>query len=249
MRGPNGDQALRPQSDEERTPHPNPLPSKARGEGTGGWSLKRLHRQLVTSATYRQSSSVTRSALPAPSSTFAVDPDNHLLWRMNRRRLDIEPWRDAMLAVAGNLNDALSGPALNLDLPTNRRRTLYGKIGREEQNDMLRTFDFPPPTSHSPARDLTTTPLQQLFVLNSSFVASQAEMLVARLNAETTNASTRERLVRCYQLLFQRAPRDDELQLGERFVTDPATNGAVDPKRWRLYIQSLLGLNEFLFVD
>jgi len=250
VRGPNGDQTSTPQTaDEERTPHPNPLPSKARGEGTGRWSLKRLHRQLVTSATYRQSSSVIRSALPAPSSALALDPDNHLLWRMNRRRLDIEPWRDAMLAVAGNIDNALGGPALNLDLPTNRRRTLYGKVGREEQHDMLRTFDFPPPTSHSPARDPTTTPLQQLFVLNSSFVASQSEMLVARLNAETVDASPRERLVRCYQLLFQRAPHDDELRLGERFLTDPATNGAVDPQRWRLYIQSLLGLNEFLFVD
>ncbi len=268
VRGPNGEPTSPLQSAEERTPHPNPLPSKARGEGTGeenprtptlspqsrdegtgAWSLKRLHRKLVTSATYRQSSSVVRSALPAPSSVLTLDPDNHLLWRMNRRRLDIEPWRDAMLAVAGNLNDALSGPALSLDLPTNRRRTLYGKIGREEQHDMLRTFDFPPPTSHSPARDLTTTPLQQLFVLNSSFVTGQAETVAARLNAETADASPRERFVRCYQLLFQRDPRDEEIQLGERFLTDPTTGGAVDPKRWRLYIQSLLGLNEFLFID
>ncbi len=249
VRGPNGEQSLLPQSAEERTPHPNPLPTKARGEGTRAWSLKRLHRQLITSATYRQSSLAVHSALPAPSSALALDPDNHLLWRMNRRRLDIEPWRDAMLAVAGNLNDALSGPALNLDLPTNRRRTLYGKIGREEQNDMLRTFDFPPPTSHSPARDLTTTPLQQLFVLNSSFVTGQAETLVARLNAETPDASPRYRFVRCHQLLFQRDPRDEELQLAERFLTDPITGGAVDPNRWRLYLQSLLGLNEFLFVD
>ena len=223
--------------------------SAEQGASVPRWSLKRLHRQLVTSATYRQSSSVTRSALPAPSSALATDPDNHLLWRMNRRRLDIEPWRDAMLAVAGNLNDSLGGLAVGLDQPTNRRRTLYGKVGREEQHDMLRTFDFPPPTSHSPARDLTTTPLQQLFVLNSTFVTGQAETLVARLNAEAADASPRDRLVRCYQLLFQRAPRDEELQLGERFLTDPATSGAVDPNRWRLYIQSLLGLNEFLFVD
>ena len=84
---------------------------------------------------------------------------------------------------------------------------------------------------------------------NSSFVAGQAEVLVARLTAETADASPRERLVRCYQLLFQRVPNDDELQLGERFLTNSATGGAVDPNRWRLYIQSLLGLNEFLFVD
>ena len=249
VRGPMNEQTSSTEAAEERTPYPHPLLSKARGEGTGSWSLKRLHRQLVTSATYRQSSGVTRSALPAPSSALALDPDNHLLWRMNRRRLDIEPWRDSMLAVAGNLNDSMNGPALGLDLPTNRRRTLYGKIGREEQHDMLRTFDFPPPTSHSPARDATTTPLQQLFVLNSSFVKGQAESLVAELNADTVLASTRERLTRCYQLLFQRVPNDDELQLGERFLTSTTTGGAVEPNRWRLYIQSLLGLNEFLFID
>ena len=274
VRGPNGDQALLLQSDAERTPHPNPLPSKARGEGTGeenpltltlspdhrsggarrgegtgAWSLKQLHRLIVTSATYRQQSLLPSNPQSAIRNPHALDPDNHLLWRMNRRRLDIEPWRDAMLAVAGNLNDALGGTALSLDLPTNRRRTLYGKVGREEQHDMLRTFDFPPPTSHSPSRDLTTTPLQQLFVLNSSFVTGQAETLVARLNAEAADASPRDRLVRCYQLLLQRAPRDEELQLGERFLTDSTTGGAIGPNRWRLYIQSLLGLNEFLFVD
>ena len=226
------EQTLPTETAEERTPHPNPLPSKARGEGTGGWSLKRLHRQLVTSATYRQSSSVTRSAL-------TLDPDNHLLWRMNRRRLDIEPWRDAMLAVAGNIDHALGGPALNLELSTNRRRTLYGKIGREEQHDMLRTFDFPPPTSHSPARDPTTTPLQQLFVLNSPFIDAQA----AAITAQLTDASTADRITAVYHRLFQRPPTANELRLGEAFL-GPAT-----PERWRSYVKSLLGLNEFLFVD
>jgi uncharacterized protein DUF1549/uncharacterized protein DUF1553/cytochrome c len=260
VRGPNSDQALLLQSAEERTPHPhpNPLPSKARGEGTGeenpltltlspqswgagtgSWSLKRLHRQIVTSATYRQSSSVTRSALPAPSSALALDPDNHLLWRMSRRRLDIEPWRDAMLAVAGNLNDAMGGLALNLDLATNHRRTLYGKIGREEQHDMLRTFDFPPPTSHSPARDATTTPLQQLFVLNSTFVEAQAAAIASGLSG----GSLDDRTTTIYQLLFQRPPSDDERRIGTAFLTPAADN------RWRSYVKSLLGLNEFLFID
>ncbi len=255
VRGPNGETTSPSETAAERPPHPNPLPPKAGGEGTGeesltrspqsrdegtgSWSVKRLHRQLVTSATYRQSSSVTRSALPAPSSALALDPDNHLLWRMNHCRLDIEPWRDAMLDVAGNLNDAISGPALNLDLPTNRRRTLYGKIGREEQHDMLRTFDFPPPTSHSPARDLTTTPLQQLFVMNSTFVETQATAIAAGL----ADGSMDERMTTIYQRLFQRLPSDDERRIGTAFLT-PAS-----PERWRSYVKSLLGLNEFLFID
>ena len=208
-----------------------------------GWMLKRLHRSIVTSGTYRQSSKVDDSVSSSPSldvsPSLALDPDNQLLWRMNRRRLDIESWRDAMLDVAGNLNDALGGPALNLDLPTNRRRTLYGKIGREEQNDMLRTFDFPPPTAHSPARDVTTTPLQQLFVLNSTFVESQAAAITSGL----ADGSMDERMTTVYQRLFQRNPSADERRIGTAFLT-PAS-----PERGRSYVKALLGLNEFLFVD
>ena len=203
------------------------------------WSLKHLHRLMVMSSTYRQSSSL---------GTSTTDPENQFLARMNRRRLDIEPWRDAMLAVAGNLDDRLEGPGADLDQKSNSRRTLYGRIGRDEQNDMLRIFDFPPPTTHSPSRDNTTTPLQQLFVFNSEFVEWQATALAARLLAPT-DASVVQRIERCYQLLFQRSPRPAELQLGERFLGQSTSGEAKDLDRWRWYVQSLFGLNEFLFVD
>ncbi len=219
-------------------------------ETNGGqaWAFKRLHRQLVTSATYRQSSDTVAESSPGLRSV-QVDPENQWLARMSRRRLDVEPWRDSMLFVSGSLNMAMGGPAIELDLPTNFRRTLYGKVGRDEQNDMLRLYDFPPPTSHSPARDATTTPLQQLFVLNSEFVTSQATALAARIQAEQPHAIPREQIVLCYQFLFQREPRDSELQLGERFLAPSAGNGAANHSRWPLYIQSLYGLNELLFVD
>ena len=203
------------------------------------WSLKHLHRLMVMSSTYRQSSSI---------GTSSTDPENQFLARMNRRRLEIEPWRDAMLAVAGNLDDRLEGPGADLDQKSNSRRTLYGRIGRDEQNDMLRIFDFPPPTTHSPSRDNTTTPLQQLFVFNSEFVEWQATALAARLLAPT-DASVVQRIERCYQLLFQRSPRPAELQLGERFLGQSTSGEAKDLDRWRWYVQSLFGLNEFLFVD
>lgn len=203
------------------------------------WSLKHLHRLMVMSSTYRQSSSI---------GTSSTDPENQFLARMNRRRLEIEPWRDAMLAVAGNLDDRLEGPGADLDQKSNFRRTLYGRIGRDEQNDMLRIFDFPPPTTHSPSRDNTTTPLQQLFVFNSEFVEWQAMTLATRLLAPT-DASVSQRIERCYQLLFQRSPRPAELQLGERFLGQSASGETKDLDRWRWYVQSLLGLNEFLFVD
>ena len=213
------------------------------------WSLKRIHRLVVTSATYQQSS----STIADPSSTspgllsWQRDPENQWLSRMNRQRLDVEPWRDAMLAVAGNLDMTLGGPAIELDLPTNVRRTLYGKVGRDEQNDMLRLFDFPPPTSHSPARDATTTPLQQLFVLNSSFIEAQASLFSKRLQTEWPQESLSEQLNRCYQQLFQRNPTEQELRLGQQFLTDGA--GTINLSRWPLYVQSLFGLNELLFVD
>ena len=214
------------------------LPAACSG---ASWSMKRLHRVMVTSATYRLASS-------APALALATDPDNQFLSRMNRRRLDIEPWRDAMLAVAGNVDDRMEGAGTELDQLANRRRTLYGRIGRDEQNDMLRIYDFPPPTTHSPSRDITTTPLQQLFIFNSDFVEQQATLLATQL-LEPADATLPQRVERCYQRLFQRSPNAEELKLGERFLGDAAGGNAGDLDRWRWYVQSLFGLNEFLFVD
>jgi hypothetical protein len=218
------------------------LASPAEPNSLRAWSLKRLHRQMVTSSTYLQSSD---TASGAGSRSLQLDPDNQWLARMSRRRLDVEPWRDAMLAAAGNLDPTMNGPAVELDLTTNVRRTLYGKVGRDEQNDMLRLYDFPPPTSHSPARDPTTTPLQQLFVLNSEFVENESTTLSARIQTERPAATTGEKIDHCYQLLFQRSPSDVERQLGEAFLMANAS----EANRWPLYIQSLFGLNELLFVD
>jgi len=205
------------------------------------WSLKDLHRLIVTSATYRQTSS------SSSKSAIAADPDNHLLSHMNRRRLEIEPWRDSMLAVASNLDDRMQGPGADLDQPNHCRRTLYGRIGRDEQNDMLRIYDFPPPTTHSPSRDTTTTPLQQLFIFNSDFVEWQSNLLTAQL-LQPSNATVHQRIEHCYQILFQRPPNRLEVQLAERFLTAEST-GNDEQERWRRYVQSLLGLNEFLFID
>jgi hypothetical protein len=236
----------------ERPSHPELLEwlcgELANGAPPNGpaWSLKHLHRLLVTSAVYRQSSTV--SAVPMERASLINDPENQFLSRMNRRRLEIEPWRDAMLAVSGNLDDRMEGASMELDQRANCRRTLYGRIGRDEQNDMLRIYDFPPATTHSPSRDMTTTPLQQLFVFNSDFVEHQATLVATRL-LETPDITLPRRLELCYQSLFQRSPSQAELQLGERFLSDAANGGASDLDRWRWYVQSLFGLNEFLYVD
>ncbi len=222
-----------------RPTHPELLDDLAARFVAAGWSLKWLHREIMLSAAYRQSSAHRSDA-------GDIDPDNHLLWRMNRRRLEIEPWRDAMLATAGNLDERLGGPSSSLADAANVRRTLYGTIGRQEMDDMLRLYDFPQPDAHSPGREPTTTPLQQLFVLNSDFLYRQSETLLSRLETDFPDASDEEKINACYRLLFGRPAGQEETQLALKFL---AAGGADPREQWRAYVHSLYGLNEFLFVD
>jgi hypothetical protein len=222
-----------------RPSHPELLEDLAARFVAAGWSLKWLHREIVLSAAYRQAGT-------HDDHKRAADPDNRWLWRMNRRRLDVEAWRDAMLAVGGTLRDDLGGPPLHLGDPRNNRRTIYGTVKRRELHDMLRLHDFPDPTGHSPARLPTTTPLQQLFVLNSPFIQQQAAALVRRLKSETPEA-TATRVQRAYHVLYGRAASADEVKLAEQFLGTGKSTSSTD--RWEQYAQVLLGSNEFLFID
>jgi hypothetical protein len=132
-----------------------------------GWSIKWLHREILQSATWRQSSL-------APTSEQA-DPENTLVSRMNRRRLEWEAWRDALLTAAGSLDLSTGGPAQSISAPTNRRRSLYGASNRQDMDPMLRIHDVPDPGAHSPWRTETLTPLQGLFALNAPFIQQQAD--------------------------------------------------------------------------
>ena len=223
----------------ERPTHPELLDHLAARFMASGWSVKKLHRTIVLSATY-QLSSVYSAA------NHAVDPENRLLWRMNRQRLEVEAWRDAMLAVSGNLDGTLGGPSFNLADANNRRRTLYGGVSRHELNALLRLFDFPDPNITSGERSVTTVPLQQLFVLNSEFMARNARALAARLAAaESTNEG---RVHRAFVTLYGRRPSDQELHLGLEFLNGSAQPGG-QLTRWEQYAQVLLSANEFLYVD
>ncbi len=227
--------------------HPELLDDLAARFIQQGWSLKWLHREIVLSSVYGQVS--TQDARK-----HAVDPDNRRLWRMNRRRLEIEAWRDAMLAVSGSLKRDLGGPPLDLGQPSNQRRTLYGIVKRRELNDLLRLHDFPDPTTHSPGRIPTITPLQQLFTLNGPLLQQQASALVQRLEREV-GGPDEKRVQRAYQLLFGRPATDAQVQLALAFMTEGADSPAEPLRgdarggRWRQYAQALLGSNEFLFVD
>lgn len=235
-----------------RPTHPELLDDLAARFIQQGWSLKWLHRELMLSATYRQSSAfdlrdaastgdeIEQSKIETQKSR---DPENRLLGRMNRQRLDFEPWRDAMLVAAQSLDWRMGGPALDLSDAGHRRRTLYGRVHRHDLEVMLRLYDFPDPSSHSPSRDVTTTALQGLFVLNGPFVVRQAEALAARLEREYPDDSS-ARIERVYQLLFARPPQASEVQLAREFLS-----ASPNEKTWRLYVQTLLGSNEFMFVD
>src|SRR5439155_4861131 len=137
------------------------------------WSIKSLVRQFVLSATYRQSTATdTRNA--------QCDPANDLLWRMNRRRLTVEQWRDAVLFVSGQL-DFSGGKSLELDDPANHRRTLQARISRLKLDDLLMQLDYPDANVHAEKRTVSTTATQKLFMLNSPFMITQSHALADRL--------------------------------------------------------------------
>lgn len=225
---------------------------------TAAWSLKGIHRLILLSATYQQSSGLD----PRKAET---DPENRLLWRMNRQRLEVEPWRDAMLAVSGELDLVVGGPSIELSNNGNRRRTLYSFISRHRLDDLLRLFDFPDPNITSDRRTMTTVPLQQLFVLNSGFMTDRAKAFVKRLesdemkfrsNAPATSPAPNDaaeqvnsrKITRAFELLFGRTPNEAELKAGIEFVSLPADNGdTLTP--WEQFALALLGTNEFTFVD
>ena len=225
----------------DRPTHPELLEYLAYEFVAHGWDLKWLHREILLSSTYRQSSSYREDAAN-------IDPANEFLWRMNRRRLDIEMWRDAMLAATGKLDLAMGGPSQPVDDSTNVRRTIYAKVEREEMNSILRMHDFPEASSHSPKREPTTTPLQQLFVLNSAWMTLQANNLWERVKSVD---SADQRIDDCYQLLFSRNATAREHELAQAYLKDDQAGGTEQPgdAKWKLYLQAMLGLNEFHFVD
>ena len=202
-----------------------------------GWSVKKLARELVLSASYAQSS--------APDAAKAgKDPENESLWRMNRRRLTVEQWRDAVLSVSGELIENVGAKSADVDEPSNPLRTIYARISRLKLNDLLMQFDYPDANVHAEKRSVTTTPMQKLFLLNSPFMQRRATALAGRL--QQIEGSEEEQVTAAYRLLFSRAPTDSELAIGARFLRK---GSASDMTRWERYAQSLLASNEMLYVD
>ena len=192
--------------------HPELLDYLAVNFVESGWSLKKLHRTIMMSAAYKQSSADNEAARK-------IDPDNQFLWRMNRRRIEIESLRDSMLAAAGRLDLTAGGVPFPLTAqPSIPRRSVYGFIERGRVPALLNAFDFASPDQHAPMRFVTTVPQQALFFLNSPFIAEQAQHLAAR--AKDGEAS--QRIQKLYKIAFGRTPTQAELAAGLKFVSQDA---------------------------
>ena len=215
------------------------------------WSLKAIHRLIVTSATYRQSSR------PDPAA-MARDAGDRLAWRKAPTRLEAEMVRDAMLAVSGTLDPALGGPSfhdrdvrfapdtrivINLEAdparPGLNRRTLYRSWGRSARSGLLDAFDCPDPSTTAPRRAVTTTPLQALTLLNNALVLHLADALAARL-AREAGPETGAQVHLAYRLALGRPPDPDEHTRAVRLARD---HGAATLAR------ALFNSNEFIYVD
>jgi hypothetical protein len=227
----------------ERPTHPELLDYLTSRFLDSGWSIKALHREIMLSAVYQLGTE-------REAGNLQKDPDNRLHWRMAPRRLDVEAYRDALLAVSGKLDQSTGGPTVDLNAAQNQRRTVYAKISRHELNGLLRLFDFPDANITSEARTETTVPQQQLFVLNSPFFIAQTRATAERIQKEEPDDAVRIR--RAYVVLFGREAKDVELRIGQGYlnaVDDPAQAGKNQLTRWERYIQALLASNEFMYVD
>ena len=220
----------------EKPSHPELLDLLAGRLVASGWSLKSIHREILLSATYRQASADSAAGR-------AADPENRLLWRQNRRRLEFESMRDAILTAAGRLEPTMQGRPVNIESePFTGRRSVYAFIDRNNFSALLRTFDYPTPDTSSTQRPETTVPQQALFELNSKFVSQMAEGLANRARAEAAAQSGSALVEALYRAALSRNPTPVEAELTAAYLDG-------GPERLQELAQILLASNEFLFVD
>lgn len=246
----------------ERPTHPELLDHLALKFVDGGWSVKALVREIVLSRAYRQSSTYRADA-------FTKDPDNQLLWRANKRRLDAEVIRDSMLAVSGQLDTSrrpgslvaeLGGQSISLigfnkavpaDLDGSLRRSVYLPVIRDRLPDVLGLFDFAEPSLVTGEREVTNVPVQALYLMNNQWVQQRAGALAQRIRREA--ATPPEQIRRVFVLCFNRVPDNAELKLAEEYFNKArAQAGEAAPdeaKIWSSYCQALLASAEFRNAD
>ncbi|MCB9924604.1 MAG: PSD1 domain-containing protein [Planctomycetaceae bacterium] len=172
------------------------------------WSVKQLIRLIVTSTVYRQSSDIRPASVER-------DPENLLLWRAERRRLDFEAMRDSILVAGNQLDRTVGGASVQIaNESPSHRRTLYAFIDRQNLPGLFRTFDFASPDTHSPQRPETIVPQQALYLMNNSFLQVAAEAVVSRTSGEDLS----DRVRQLYRIVLSREATSDELQLANAFI-------------------------------
>ena len=220
--------------------HPELLDYLASRFAEDGWSLKKLHRRIMLSETYAQAGVENERAR-------TLDPDNKLLWRMPRRRLDLEAMLDSMLAVSEELDPALGGRPFDRQAePSVTRRSVYAFVNRDIVSSLASTFDGANPSSCTAKRQETTVPQQTLFALNSEFIQDRAAALAA-LTALAAGDDDARRIREMYARVYSREPKPAELEQLLRFRRVAAEESP--DTAWQQVAHVLLAANEFVFVD
>lgn len=242
--------------------HPELLEELAAGFVSDGWSQKALHRRIVNSAVYRQSSA------PRPDG-LERDPDNRLWWRWPVRRLEAEVIRDSMLAIAGELDGSQYGPyvptkqtaigevIVEEQIPGALRRSVYLQQRRSQTLSFMRVFDAPSVSTICTTRPSSTVPLQSLALLNSDFAVARAETFARRLIGQSINASQSsenptEIVRRAWPVAIGRNPTEQETAIAAEFIeTQRAQYAGDDAARWAIadFCQMLLASNSFLYME
>ncbi len=205
----------------EKPDHPELLEYLADWFVENGWSVKKLHRLILQSETWAQ-----QAANPSGDGFLPIDPENRLLWKFPRKRLDLEQLRDGMLAVTGELDRKLYGRTEKiLEAPYSLRRSVYGFIDRQNLNPVFRTFDFSNPQETTGKRPDTTIPMQALFTLNSEFSRKRAQYLAVN------TAVNEDRIASLHRAVFARPPSDEDRQLAESFLSSYHSEWNRDGKR------------------
>lgn len=201
-----------------------------------GWSLKELHRDIVLSSVYRQSSRVRLEAVE-------VDPENQRLWKQNRRRLGFEATRDSLLFVSQQLSMMRGGKAVDVfNQVDSSRRSVYAYIDRQDLPGLLRAFDFASPDQHAPTRPRTVVPQQALYLMNSEFIQHRATEIVRRLGLDQETPIDQGIQMLFHQVLARDGSADEVAAL-ERLAA------ASEVGRWEALAQVLLETNELVYVD
>ncbi|MEZ6140237.1 MAG: DUF1549 domain-containing protein [Zavarzinella sp.] len=190
--------------------HGNPKP----------WSLKHIHRLMVTSAAYQRSAEHANM-----ESARKIDPENRYIWTRTVQRMDAEQIRDSFLAVTGELTDKTGGPGAAATVPC---RTIYTKTLRNQRNPLLDVFDAPFWFSSSSSRDTTTTPVQSLYLFNSQYLLQRSKAFSARLQREEPS-NEEARIDAAYRLAFGRAATSEEIAIGKQFLA--AQQARIQPEK------------------